>query len=640
MSDPYADVDAYLSLPRTVDLLLGPDGERLIAVVASPDDETPTRRALWAVDPRGRTQPQRLTVGCSLQNPIFLSDGRLVCPAGGGPAAAAFAQAHALLVEGRKPIELPDGLVSVALAAARRVPRLAVLARSAHDQADAVLHRTHPTRFWDVELGAPQPRLLVLDVVADDHLCVWRELPLDPSMDLRDAHLSLSDDGATLLLTWLVNESGASQRRILGRFDIETGAHAVLADDGRSHWERPALSPDGAWAAAVRETRGSPDRPLERHLVLLPTAGSSSARRLVPDWDRWPEQVCWMSDGSALLVTADDLGHRPLFLVPLDGSGPQRISDWPGHLTAVHPSPDGSLVFALHDTVAAPPEPVSIRLSDGRMQSLKYERLRARKPRGELVDVSARTDDGMTVRGWLLLPPREGPHALVAWLHGGPLSSWNAWSWRGNPWPLVARGYAVLLPDPCPSTGYGLQFIARGWGSWGLRPPSDVLALIDTATARPDLDENRVALLGGSFGGYLANWLAADERPFRAVVSHAGIWDLEQFVGTSDLAKRWSEELSPDRQVEHSPSRRNRGVRDRPPTLLVHGGLDHRVPVTESIRQWWELQRQAGGEPSPHRFLHFPDENHFVLRPRNSAIWLRTVSAFLDEHLGDRSPSP
>lgn len=140
-----------------------------------------------------------------------------------------------------------------------------------------------------------------------------------------------------------------------------------------------------------------------------------------------------------------------------------------------------------------------------------------------------------------------------------------------------------------------------------------------------------MALLGGSFGGYLANWLAGRDRRFRAVVSHAGIWDLVQFVATSDLASRWSEELSPERQVDHSPSRYSWGV--RPPTLLVHGGRDYRVPVTESLRQWWEVLHRAGEDPSPHRFLHFPDENHFVLHPKNSGIWLRTVLGFLDEHL-------
>ena len=632
--DPYADVDAYLALPRTVDLLLSPDGARLVAVVTTSDAEGPNRRALWVLDPRGHARPQRLPGGCSGPSPVFLPDGRLVMSPAQPPdptgAPVGSGGSGALAIEPGHTLALPDGLVPVALAAARCVPRLVVLASPPRGAAGAVLHATHPTRFWDAELGTSL-RLLVLDVPPDAADVVWREIPWDESMDLRDADLAVSADGRTLLVTSLLAESGVSQRRVLGRLDVDTGAHVVLADDGSSHWERPVLSPDGACIAVVRETRGSPRRPLERHLVLLPTTGASPPRRLVPEWDRWPVEVCWTPDGSSLLVTADDGGHRPLFRVPLDGSAATPVSRWPGHLAAVRPTPEGSLVYALHDTVAAPPEPVAVRLSDGQRRVLCFDGLRVPTPRGHLADVVTRADDGVTVRGWLLLPACDGPHALVTWLHGGPLSSWNAWSWRGNPWPLVARGYAVLLPDPCPSTGYGAQFVARGWGAWGGQPPSDVLALIDAAAARPDIDGNRMALLGGSFGGYLANWLAGRDRRFRAVVSHAGIWDLVQFVATSDLASRWSEELSPERQVDHSPSRYSRGV--RPPTLLVHGGRDYRVPVTESLRQWWEVLHRAGEDPSPHRFLHFPDENHFVLHPKNSGIWLRTVLGFLDEHL-------
>lgn len=177
MRDPYADVDAYLALPRTVDLLLSPDGTRLIAVVTTSDAEGPNRRALWVLDPRGHARPQRLPGGCSGPSPVFLPDGRLVMsPAQPPDPTGAPVGSGALAIEPGHTLALPDGLVPVALAAARRVPRLVVLASPPRDAAGAVLHATHPTRFWDAELGTSL-RLLVLDVPPR---CRGRGLARDP----------------------------------------------------------------------------------------------------------------------------------------------------------------------------------------------------------------------------------------------------------------------------------------------------------------------------------------------------------------------------------------------------------------------------------------------------------------------------
>ena len=124
---------------------------------------------------------------------------------------------------------------------------------------------------------------------------------------------------------------------------------------------------------------------------------------------------------------------------------------------------------------------------------------------------------------------------LLLWAHGGPLSSWNTWSWRWNPWLMAAQGYAVLLPDPALSTGYGHDFIARGHGQWGGQPYRDLMAITDAAVARPDIDEARTAMMGGSYGGYMANWIAGHTGRFRAIVSHASLWALDQMFGTTDL---------------------------------------------------------------------------------------------------------
>ena len=254
---------------------------------------------------------------------------------------------------------------------------------------------------------------------------------------------------------------------------------------------------------------------------------------------------------------------------------------------------------------------------------------------GRLEEIETAADDGVRIRSWLVLPANasaQEPAPLVLWVHGGPMSSWNSWSWRWNPWLLAARGYAVLLPDPALSTGYGQGFIARAYQEWGARPFADVMAATDAAVARPDIDGSRLAMMGGSYGGYMANWVAGHTDRFRAIVSHAGLWVLDQMFGTTDLPMFWRPQFgdpltSPERYEANSPHRHV--ARIRTPMLIIHGNKDYRVPVGEALRLWWDLSRH-GAEA---KFLYFPDENHWILSPGHAAVWYETVFAFLAQHV-------
>jgi dipeptidyl aminopeptidase/acylaminoacyl peptidase len=234
----------------------------------------------------------------------------------------------------------------------------------------------------------------------------------------------------------------------------------------------------------------------------------------------------------------------------------------------------------------------------------------------------------------------EDPAPLVLWVHGGPLMSWNSWSWRWTPWVLAARGYAVLLPNPALSQGFGQDFVRRGWGEWGGAPYTDLMAAVDAAEQLPEIDQTRTAAMGGSFGGYMANWIATQTDRFAAIVTHASLWHLDSFSGTTDMAFYWEREFGdpltePKRYDQNSPHRYADAIRT--PMLVVHGDKDFRVPIGEGLRLWYDLQKR--GVPS--KFLYFPDENHWVLTPGNAAVWYETVLAFLAEHvLGEEWQRP
>jgi dipeptidyl aminopeptidase/acylaminoacyl peptidase len=267
---------------------------------------------------------------------------------------------------------------------------------------------------------------------------------------------------------------------------------------------------------------------------------------------------------------------------------------------------------------------------------------------GFLTEVRTQASDGTPLRAWLALP--EGTDAehrapLLLWIHGGPLSSWNAWSWRWCPWLLVAQGYAVLLPDPALSTGYGQEFIQRGWGTWGDKPFTDLMEITDVVEARPDIDATRTAAMGGSFGGYMANWVAGHTDRFKAIVTHASLWALDQFGPTTDHPPYWERQMSPEANVKYSPNRYVTEIKT--PMLVIHGDRDYRVPIGEGLRLWYELNSKsalpmdANGQ-TEHRFLYFPNENHWVLTPQHAKVWYQVVYRFLGKHVlgleGDALP--
>jgi dipeptidyl aminopeptidase/acylaminoacyl peptidase len=214
------------------------------------------------------------------------------------------------------------------------------------------------------------------------------------------------------------------------------------------------------------------------------------------------------------------------------------------------------------------------------------------------------------------------------------VSSWNAWSWRWNPWLMTVRGYAVLLPDPALSTGYGVDFLQRGWGAWGGRPFTDLMTITDAAIERPEIDRSRTAAMGGSFGGYMANWIATQTDRFRAIVTHASLWHLDAFAGTTDAPSFWHREFGDplqkqERYLENSPHLRAESIRT--PMLVIHGDKDYRVPIGEALRLWNDLGRFS----VPAKFLYFPDENHWILTPGHIKVWYETVEAFLAEQVLD-----
>ncbi|WP_426005199.1 S9 family peptidase [Paenarthrobacter sp. NyZ202] len=668
---PFHDLDHYLAIPRVSGLTLSPDGTRLVTTVTTLNGKgTEFVTALWELDPAGDKQARRITRSAKGEaGAAFAANGDLyftsarpdpespdedpvnalwLLPAAGGEARVAHSRA---------------GGVSSVLAAADADAAFVVadvLAGSTDEENDeerrkarkdnkvsAILHSGYPVRYWDADLGPSQPRIFAVEAgevgepgkpatIDAGPPVKLRNLTPAVGGSLREAKTVVSPDGKTIYTSLTKALAKADSREVLAAVDVATGTVKVLLDhDGMSYFPGP-VSPDNRTLVVQSESDTTPTQAPQVKLHLLDVSGGETTD-LVPlahNWDRWATPVAWLPDGRAVLVTADDDGASPVFRVDVADGGVTRVTNDAAAYTDVVVSRDGSTAYALRSSYEFPSEAVRIDLASGDVVRLPAP---AERPvfDGRLERVETTAADGTRVPAYLALPSgasETAPAPLLLWIHGGPLGSWNAWTWRWNPWLLVAKGYAVLLPDPALSTGYGQEFIQRGWGEWGKKPYSDLMAMTDAVVARPDIDESRTAAMGGSFGGYMANWVAGQTDRFKAIVTHASLWALDQFGPTTDAAQYWLKEMTVEMAMENSPHLNVGNITT--PMLVIHGDKDYRVPIGEGLRLWYELLSSSGlpaGEDgqSPHRFLYFPDENHWVLQPQHARIWYGVVEHFL-----------
>ncbi len=433
-------------------------------------------------------------------------------------------------------------------------------------------------------------------------------------------------------------------------FVVDHGVERKLTDNPAAD-RGPVFSPDGRRIAYLaQEVPGYESDRWRLRVLDLETGDSFS---VADSLDRWVEEFVWSPDGAQIFFTADDQGHLLLYRVEAKKgavpvrAGPRVVS------RRLAFAGDGRLVLT-RETMTLPPDVWAMRFdkkwrvkNEERLTDFNASVLQAL----DLPVVEEVWYDGaevapgirQRVHAFVVKPRDAGPgrtYPLVLMIHGGPQGAWHSMIHpRWTPLGVVGHGFVVAMPNITGSTGYGQEFVAAVSRDWGGKPYQDVMAFLDFSATIPGVDASRACAMGGSYGGYLVNWIEGHTDRFRCLVSHAGPYNLESKYSSTD--ELWFPEWdiggtpwdNPEAYAKWSPHRYARDFKT--PMLVIHGQNDFRVPLEQALGMFTTLRR-LGVEA---RFLYFPDEDHFVNRPRNRAQWYATVVEWLKAHLERPAPA-
>jgi dipeptidyl aminopeptidase/acylaminoacyl peptidase len=528
-------------------------------------------------------------------------------------------------------------------------------------------------RHWNSYVGLKRSHVLV--VSAADGNAVR---DLTPGQDITDAEVPTFSLGGPLGYAWapdskevayvtnldLVPAASTNNDIYTLRLD-EPGARPVRISASPGSDDGPAYSPDGKWIAFRSQARAGYES--DRFRLMLFDRASKETKELLPKFDRWVDEFVWAHNSKMIYFASGESGEENILSVRLDRPEANSVAT-KAEYGELQVSPDDKAVFATAMTVRSPAAIVAISQDRTSSGDISVHETGVRRLTHLNDGVLAQLDlpamesfmfpgaENTSVQGFIVRPPNFDPskkYPVKFLIHGGPQGAWgDAWSFRWNPELMAASGYVVVMVNPRGSTGYGQAFIDGVNGDWGGKAYVDLMKGLDAAEAAyPFIDRMRECALGGSYGGFMANWILTHTNRFACIVTHDGMfnpqsaygtteelwfneWEFRPIAGTrvrgltvSGPAQPWNYADGP---VDADPFRKWSPMLSiknaKTPTLVIHSQKDYRLDVSEGLQLFTALQRL--GVPS--RMLYFPDEGHWVLKPQNSKLWYDEVGAWCD----------
>jgi len=650
---------------------LSPDGRLVIVPVVEPAyDDSAKASDLWLVPADGSAPPRRLTFSTGTEsNPAWSPDSRRIAftakrdgedeaqvyvldIAGGGEAE----RVTKVATGASRPLWRPDGEAILFSSmtfpgALNDVDNRKLLEERKARKYNVRVFDQFPIRHWDRWLDERRPTLMlqllgdgsqVQDLLAGSALRNARGYGGDLDNDGDQLQAAWSPDGSTIVF------AATTARDQSARAEVQTALFAMPAAGGEprkitgdeASYSQPQFAADGSALYA----RASPQTKFvynDERLVRFDWA-DPSPRPVAFGFNRSVDSFQVSPDGETVYLIAEDEGHDRIFFVPSTGGEVRKLGRLDsGSLSglAVEGAEDAPVVVATWGSAVSPPEVAQIDPASGERRALSAfnaERV-AQIDWQPVQEFWFESKRGRRLHNMLALPPGFDPakkYPLFVLIHGGPHTMYkDEFFIRWNYHLLAAPGYVVLMTNYTGSTGFGETFAQAIQGDPLAGPADEINQAADEAIRRyPFIDASRQAAGGASYGGHLTNWLAVSTDRYRALVSHAGLYDLKTQWTTSDIAYSRERNLGgppwDGKAVWKDQSAFWRSKKLTTPILVTFDERDFRVPYNNGLEFWIVLQRQQVES----RLVIFPDENHWILKGENSRYFYAEVQAWLARH--------
>lgn len=495
-----------------------------------------------------------------------------------------------------------------------------------------------PIAYWDQYLDDREPHLFAVDLQGSAPQAVTRLSGFHFSKaDYSSASYDISPDGQEIAFEADTDRSGvAPNMDVIALAACGCKPARNLTADNPADDGAPSYSPDGKWLAY--SSQSIPGFYADRRRLKLLDRKTSKQQDLSGDWDRSLSQIVWRGDSKAVFAAVDDAATSRIYRLDLAAPGrPRAITgassfSLPSIARGMGARPTA---VSLRQSFSEPPTLVRVDLANGTATALSRfnDATLAQTRLGKVESITYAGSDDAPIQMWVVYPPDFDPtkkYPVFMLLHGGPHNAiQDAVQWRWNAHVFASWGYIVTWHNFHGSSGFGQAFTDAINPDRISKPYVDTLRAAEWLVAKPYVDAERMVAGGGSYGGFLASTLLGRAHPFKALIAHAAVYNNFTQIAADYGAERdrffeyWER---PEEFARYSPH--TSAGNFVTPTLVIHGQLDLRVPVNHGVELFNTLQKR--GVPS--KFVYYPDENHWILKPQNSLFWYETVKKWIEEY--------
>ncbi|MBU2583702.1 MAG: S9 family peptidase [Bacteroidetes bacterium] len=420
----------------------------------------------------------------------------------------------------------------------------------------------------------------------------------------------------------------------LWKVQISGGDPTNITSDNKAWDGSPKYSPDGMYIAY--RTQKTPGYESDLFQLSLYNRATGKAEIISNGFDNWINDFEWSNDSKTIYFTCEEKGGTPIYSLDISSKKMTKVLE-ANAIDAFTVTADGKKIFLIRRSTGEPSALYSFEMKNKKLTRLTFEN----KSLEEEIDIRpaesfwAKSKDGVEIHYYIVKPHNFDPtkkYPVILNVHGGPQSQWMD-AFRGDWQVYPGKGYIVVFPNPRGSTGYGQKFTAEISKDWGGKVYEDLMSVMDEIEKLSFVDKDRIGAMGWSYGGYMMNWFQAKTDRFKSLVSMMGVYDLRSMYSSTEELwfVEWDlggEPWNSDLYQKWSPS--NFVTNFKTPTLVITGKLDFRVPYTQSVEYFTDLQKM--GVVS--RLIIFKNDGHWPSFVKSMPLYYNAHLDWFHKFLG------